>query len=88
MDKKTETDVLTLGYIQQMRKLALQLCEAVPVEQREGFLFQWDDSSAPYLSVADVESGKADDILEGLEITRALIVAAFNMDRASKSKIQ
>lgn len=88
MDQKTETDVLTLGYIKQMRELALQLCEAVPMEQRKGFLFQWDDSSAPYLSVADVESGKADDILEGLKITRALIVAAYNMDRASKSKLK
>ena len=88
MDKATETNGLTLGYISPMRKLALQLCEAVPVEQRESFLLEWDDSSAPYLSVADVESGKADEILDGIADVRALIVAAFNMDRDSESKLQ
>lgn len=78
----------TANHIVKMRKLALQLCAAVPFEQRENFLLEWDDSTAPYLGVDDLKTGKADEILDQISDERALIVAAFNMDRTSKNKLK
>lgn len=88
LDKWTETKLIAARYVVDIQKLAVQLCEALPVESRKEFLKRYDEETAPSLSVRDIESGKADEILEGINVSRALIVAAFNADRVNKSKIE
>lgn len=88
MDKNQENLVTCAGYLAQIHEAAENLCKLLPVESRQEYLDKYDDRYSPDLSVSDIESGKADEYLEPYNLTRALIVAAFNADRRGQSKFE
>lgn len=79
--------IICAYYIQELEKIAKKLCDNVREDERQNFLNEWDERG-PDLSVSDIESGKADEWLEPINLSRALIVAAFNADREGKTKFQ
>ena len=67
---------------------AQKICKTITVNERRAIIGEWDDKTAPYLSVNDIESGKADDLLNKIAVERAILVAVFNADQRHPNVIQ